>query len=113
MKYKEYMEAMISFDRRADEVMVSAKGVDPSISNVAKEGVVSKSGSDAYYNYIIYQNQLSTAEKVICDPFNMAMRVNFPDLYREGYRFGFYRHVPAKQEEVSPNDRLNNQGHEV
>lgn len=109
LKYKEYIESLIAFDRRADEVLVESVGLDPSISNVSKEGVISKSGSDSYYNYIIYQNQLPAAEKICCDPLNMAIRVNFPELYREGFRVGFYRNVPQKQQDLSPDDRLKNQ----
>lgn len=112
MKYKEYIEALITFDRRADEVMVGAKGIDPSISNVSKEGIISKSGSDSYYNYIIYQTQLAAPEKICCDAFNMALRVNFPNLYREGFRLGFYRNIPLRQEEISPDNRLTAQQNE-
>ena len=106
LKYKEYIESLISFDRRADEVLLSAKGIDPSISNVSKEGVISKSGSDAYYNYIIYQDQLHAPEKICCDAINMAVRVNFPHLWRKGYRIGFYRSVPMRQQDISPNNRI-------
>ncbi len=106
LKYKEYIESLISFDRRADEVLLSAKGIDPSISNVSKEGVISKSGSDAYYNYLLYLLQLPAPEKICCDAINMAVRANFPHLWRQGYMVGFYRPVPARQQEVSPDDRI-------
>lgn len=106
LKYKEYIEALISFDRRADEVLLSAKGIDPSISNVSKEGVISKSGSDSYYNYIIYQDQLAAPEKICCDAINMAIRVNFPHLWKQGYMVGFYRNTPAKQQDISENQRI-------
>ena len=58
-KYKEYIEAIRSYDERADSVMLAAKGIDSSISNISKEGVISKSGSDALYNYLIYLNGLT------------------------------------------------------
>lgn len=106
LKYKEYIESLISFDRRADEVLLSAKGIDPSISNVSKEGVISKSGSDSYYNYIIYQDQLMAPEKICCDAINMAIRVNFPHLWKMGYMVGFYRNTPAKQQDVSESNRI-------
>ena len=54
LKYKEYVEALIDYDRRADEALLSAVGMDSSISSVSKEGVISKSGSDVFYNYLIY-----------------------------------------------------------
>ncbi len=78
----------------------------PSISNVSKEGVISKSGSDAYYNYLLYLLQLPAPEKICCDAINMAVRANFPHLWRQGYMVGFYRPVPARQQEVSPDDRI-------
>lgn len=106
LKYKEYIESLISIDRRADEVLLSSKGLDPAISNVSKEGVISKSGSDAYYNYLIYLLQLPAPEKICCDPVNMALRVNFPHLWRQGYQVGFYRDIPARQQEVSEDKRI-------
>lgn len=108
LKYKEYIESLLAFDRRADEVLLSAKGIDPSISNVSKEGVISKSGSDALYNYIIYLLQLPAPEKICCDALNMAVRANFPHLWAQGYMLGFYRQVPEKQENISPSNRLKN-----
>lgn len=107
LKYKEYIESLISLDQRADAVIPSGLGLDPSISNVSKEGVISKSGSDAYYNYIIYQDQLYATEKICCDPLNMAVMINFPHLWKQGLRIGLYRNTPARQQDVSPNDRMN------
>lgn len=112
LKYKEYIESLITFDRRADEVLISAKGIDPSISNVSKEGIISKSGSDAYYNYLIYMEQLPAAEKICCDPFNMALMVNFPHLWEKGYMIGLYRNIPARQQDVSTNNRLTSSSNE-
>lgn len=106
LKYKEYIESLIALDQRADAVIPSGLGLDPSISNVSKEGVISKSGSDAYYNYIIYQDQLYSMEKICCDPLNMAIMINFPQLWQQGYRLGLYRNTPARQQDISPDDRL-------
>ena len=109
LRYKEYIDALISYDKRADEVLLSSVGLDPSISCVSKEGVISKSGSDVYYNYMIYILQLTSEDEICSEPFNQAIAVNFPALYKEGYRIGYYREVPARQEEVSPANRLNQQ----
>ena len=109
LKYKEYIESLIAYDKRADEVLLSSVGLDSSISSVSKDGVISKSGSDAYYNFLIYLMQLSPEDEICAEPFNWALQVNFPDLYKQGYRIGFYREVPARQEDVSPSDRLNKQ----
>jgi len=98
------------YDKRADEVITSSIGLDSSISNISKDGVISKSGSDAYYNYIIYlYANLPTAERMTCSALNEAVSVNFPALYKQGYRLGLYTDVPSQQQDVAPNDRLQNQ----
>lgn len=108
-KYKEFVEALLEYDKRADEVMLSSKGLDSSISNVSKDGIVSKSGSDAYYNYMIYLNGLTIPETVICRDVNYALRLNFPEKYRAGIRIGFYRPAIARQQDVTPENRMSNQ----
>ena len=109
LKYKEYIEALIAYDKRADEVLLSSVGLDSSISSVSKDGVISKSGADAYYNYLIYIMSLTSEDEICAEPFNLAIQINFPHLYDQGYRLGFYREVPVRQEDVSPKDRLNQQ----
>ena len=109
LKYKEYIESLIAYDKRADEVLLSSVGLDSSISSVSKDGVISKSGSDSYYNYLIYLLQLNPEDEICSEPFNWALKINFPSLYEKGYRIGFYREVPARQEDVSPSNRLNSQ----
>lgn len=109
LKYKEYISSLIEYDKRMDEVLLGAVGLDSSISSVSKDGVISKSGADVYYNYLLYLQTLTPDDEKCSEPFNMVLQVNFPDLYKQGYRIGFYREVPARQEEVSPNDRLNKQ----
>lgn len=109
LKYKEYVDALIAYDRRADEALLSAVGMDSSISSVSKEGVISKSGSDVFYNYLIYLMGLNPHDEICAEPFNWALRLNFPDMYDAGYRLGFYRETPSRQEDISPKDRLQNQ----
>ena len=89
--------------------MLSAKGLDPSISNVSREGVISKSGSDAYYNYVIYLNGLTIPESVVCADLNYAIKLNFPQKYRRGIRIGFYRPAIARQQDIAPSQRITNQ----
>lgn len=108
-KYKEYIEALITYDKRADMVLLSAKGIDSSISNISSDGVVSKSGSDTYYNYLVYLTQQALPESIICTDINYALKLNFPEEYRSGIRIGFYRPTVQRQENVSPADRLSNQ----
>jgi len=110
MKYREYITALNDYDKRADEVITSSIGIDSSISNISKDGVISKSGSDAYYNYILYlYANLPTAERVCCSALNEALSINFPALYKQGYRLGLYTDVPSQQQDVAPTDRLQNQ----
>ena len=52
---------------------------------------------------------LTSEDEVCAEPLNWALRLNFPELYRQGYRLGFYREVPQRQEDISPDDRLNRQ----
>lgn len=113
LKYKEFMTSLTDYDKRGDEVLLSAKGLDASISSISKEGVISKSGSDLYYNYIIYMHNLMMAEIICNEAVNMAIRVNFPDLYKEGCRVGLYNEIPARQEDVAPGDRLQNNMNQV
>lgn len=108
-KYKEYIEALITYDKRADMVLLSAKGIDSSISNISSDGVISKSGSDTYYNYMVYLTQQALPESIICADVNYALRMNFPEEYRSGVRLGFYRPAVQRQEDISPADRLANQ----
>ena len=109
LKYKEYIEALIAYDKRSEEALLSSVGLDASISAVSKDGVISKSGSDAYYNYLIYIMSLTSEDEICAEPFNLSLKLNFPKLYRQGYRIGFYREVPQRQEDISPKDRLNQQ----
>jgi hypothetical protein len=109
LKYKEYIESMISYDKRSDEVISASVGMDSSISSISKDGIISKSGSDVYYNYILYLLSLTPDDEKCSEPLNLALKINFPQLYSAGYRFGFYREIPSRQEDVAPNDRLNKQ----
>jgi len=109
LKYKEYIEALITYDKRTEQALLSSVGLDADISAVDREGVISKSGSNAYYNYLIYIMSLTPEDEICAEPLNQALRVNFPSLYKEGLRIGYYREVPQRQEDVSPSERLNQQ----
>ena len=108
-KYKEFIESLISYDKRADMVLLSSKGIDSSISNVSSDGIISKSGSDAYYNYMIYLTQQQIPEEIVCADINYAIKLNFPDEYARGVRVGFYRPTVQRQEEQAPSMRMSNQ----
>ena len=109
LKYKEYITSLLEYDKRVDEVLNSAVGLDSSITAVSKPGMMSKSGSDAFYNLIIYLLTLMPDDQKCAEPFNIALQANFPELYKQGIRLGFYREIPSRQQEVSADDRLNEQ----
>lgn len=108
-KYQEYIKSLIDYDKRADGVLLAAKGIDASISNISSDGTFSKSGSEAYYNYIIYLTQQTIPEEVVCADLNYAIRLNWPDKYADGLRAGFFRPTVQRQQDVSPSDRIKNQ----
>lgn len=109
LKYKEYIDSLISVDRRADEIMTSSIGMSPSITGIVQPGNLSSSGSDAYYQIILYMSLLSPDDELCSRPFNDMLRINFPDLYSNGYRLGYYREMPSRQSEITPDDRIQNQ----
>lgn len=102
-KFKEYFDAVISLDKRADQVTLAGLGISSSITNVEADGTLSKSGSEVYYNYVVYLNTLTYAEHIICRAINKALREKFPD---SGVQCGFRIDIPLRQQEISPDDRL-------
>jgi len=104
-KFKEYFESVLSLDRRADEVILAGKGISPSITNVEKDGTLSKSGSDVYYNYLIYVNQLHNPQEFILREINRAIHLNFPEAKKLGIKLGFWIDIPAKLQDTTPADR--------
>ncbi len=105
-KFKEYFDSVISYDKRADQVTLAGLGINSSITNVENDGVISKSGSDVYYNYMVYLSTLSWPEEFVCRDLNRAIRLNFPHAEAEGIRIGFRNEVPMRQQEIAPKDRL-------
>ncbi|MEA4975718.1 MAG: hypothetical protein VB046_08290 [Paludibacter sp.] len=104
-KFKEYFESVISLDKRADQVILAGKGIASSITNVENDGVISKSGSDVYYNYLIYVASLTWDEYVTTKSINNYIRLNWPEKYQEGIRLGFWIDIPAKLQDTTPTER--------
>lgn len=102
-KFAEYFDAVIKYDKRADQVVIAGIGISSSISNVENDGVISKSGSDVYYNYIIYLNQLHYAEYQVTKQINRAIKMMFPD---KDIKVGFDIHIPSKQQDTTPSERI-------
>jgi hypothetical protein len=106
-KFKDFIDSIITYDKRADQVILAGKGIASSITNVENDGVISKSGSDVYYNYLIYVASLTWDEYFILKDMNNYIRLNFPKHWKEGVRMGFWIDIPAKLQETSPADRPN------
>lgn len=109
IKYKEFVESIISVDKRATSMIIAGKGLPPSISNLDNTGIFGGSGSQSYYNYLIYLEMLPFAEEIICEEINMALHINFPKLAKDGVLLGFYHHIPQRTEETPPKERMENQ----
>ena len=107
-KFKEFIESVITYDKRSDQVILAGKGISSSITNVENDGVISKSGSDVYYNYLIYVTSLCWDEYFVMKDFNNYLRLNWPEKWKKGYRFGLWIDIPAKLQDTPPDDRLNN-----
>ena len=109
LKYKEYITTLIDYDKRADEVLLSSKGIDASISNVSKDGITSNSGADVFYNYMIYISTLYIAEMIVLDALQYAFKHNFPNYFDEGYSYGLLSLNNVKrQEDTTPKNRMQN-----
>jgi hypothetical protein len=105
-KFAEYFKSVIDYDKRADQVILAGKGISSSITNVENDGVISKSGSDVYYNYLIYIASLTLDEFFITKEINRAIALNFPD--KKDVKLGFWIDIPAKMQETTPADRPQN-----
>lgn len=107
-KFQEYFKSVIDYDKRADQVILAGKGISSSITNVENDGVISKSGSDVYYNYLIYVATLTLDEFFITKELNRAIQFNFPHAKKENIRLGFWIDIPSKMDETTAADRLSN-----
>ncbi len=104
--YKDFITSLKEYDTRADQVILAGVGINSSISNVEKDGVISKSGSDVFYNYMIYINNLAIPEYFILQDLNRAIALNFPG--KKNIKIGLYHRTPPKTQDISPNDRMEN-----
>ena len=105
-KFKDYFDSVIKYDERADKVTLAGIGISSSITNVENDGVISKSGSDVYYNYIVYLNALTYAEQFVCKEINRAIQLNFPHAVEQKIRLGFNIEIPVRQQDTTPSDRI-------
>jgi len=104
-KFQEFFKTVIDYDKRADQVTLAGKGVPPSISGVDKDGSISNSGSEVYYNYLIYIASLVWDEYLVMKDINRAIHLNFPYTKKEKIKLGFWIDIPAKLQDTTPSDR--------
>lgn len=104
-KFKDFIDSIITYDKRADQVILAGKGIASSITNVENDGVISKSGSDVYYNYLIYVASLTWDEYITTKSINNYIRYNWPEKWKEGIRVGFWIDIPAKLQDTTPAER--------
>lgn len=107
-KYKEFITSIIDYDKRAMSVILAGKGLDPAISNVTNEGIFN-SGSEIYYNYLLYLQSQRYSEEFVTQDVNTQLWINFPELARERVKLGFYRFAPERQQNTSPQNRMEQQ----
>ena len=106
-KYKEFIESILSFNKEGLKMILAGKGLDPAISSISNEGIFN-SGAQVYYAYLVYLDTLHYAEEFILEDVNRAARLNFPELETNNIRIGFMRFAPERQQEVSPENRMDN-----
>lgn len=104
-KFQEFFKTVLDYDKRADQVTLAGKGVPPSISGVDKDGSISNSGSEVYYNYLIYIASLVWDEYLVMKDINRAIHLNFPYTKKKKIKLGFWIDIPAKLQDTTPSDR--------
>ena len=107
-KFKEFFDTILKYDEYADKVILASKGVPSSISNVDGSGIISKSGSEAWYNYLLYVMSLTLDEYFVLKDLNRAMHINFPEAKKENIKFGFWIDIPSKLKDTTESERPTN-----
>jgi hypothetical protein len=107
-KYAEFVKSILDYNKESTKMILAGKGLDPAISNVGNEGVFN-SGSQVYYSYLVYLDTLGYAEEYVTEDINQVLWINFPELARDRVKLGFMRFAPEKQQETTPNNRIDSQ----
>ena len=104
-KFKDFFDTILKYDEYANKVILAGKGVPSSVSNLDSTGIISKSGSEAWYNYLLYVMSLTLDEFFILQELNRAIRINFPHAKREGIKLGFWIDIPSKLQNTTNSER--------
>lgn len=107
VEYKEFVDSIIGFNKTTNTMLLAGKGLAPGISNLTNDGVFN-SGSQAYYDYMIYLDSLQYAEDCILEDLNRAIWLNFPQLAKNRVKIGFIRSAPPRQQDVTASERMPN-----
>ena len=105
--YKDFIESIDKYIKTTNTMLLAGKGLAPGISNLTNDGVFN-SGSQAYYDYMIYQDSLDYSEDFVLEDPNRALWLNFPALAKAGIKLGFIRSAPPRQQDVTASDRMPN-----
>lgn len=103
---KDFVEAQIKINERADRVLSVNQGMNQGISNTGEAGKVN-GGSEQVYAYQNFINSsVEVPEMVICASLNMAIEINWPE---KNIRVGFNRNHAQTLSNINPADRPINQ----
>ncbi|GAJ10449.1 unnamed protein product [marine sediment metagenome] len=69
-------------------------------------------GLTAFGFFYVCHRAFAIQELIATEDVNFAIRINFPGIYAEGFRIGFFNAAPQRQEEISQENRLQNQVNE-
>jgi len=102
----DFVKAQIDISEASDRKLSANLGMGQGISNTGEAGKVN-GGSEQLYAHANFMNSMVyTPERVICQPTNEAIKVNFPDTE---LKLGFFRNQTQSLANVSPSKRPVNQ----
>ncbi|KAA2218248.1 hypothetical protein [Maribacter flavus] len=106
-KVKDFIDAQIEISKRADHAVSSGIGIGNVLGNVSESGR-SNGGSERIYAMKEYlQTGIDIPEMIVCKAINFALRANWPN---KNVKIGFYHISPQREEDITPSDRIKNQG---
>lgn len=74
------------------------------VVNLSTE-IINKSGSESWYNYLLYVMTLTLDEYFILKELNRAIHINFPYAKEQGIKLGFWIDIPSKLSDTTVSER--------
>lgn len=106
MNLKDYITAQAEISKIADSATTSGLGLHPSLSNIIINGQLNSGSQLLYALKLFLIADTALAEEIIFEPINSAIKINFKG---SNLKMGFYHKVVLKEEDVTPDNRLNNE----